>query len=279
MIHRVVLSIFLSMIIGATLSHAQSQDNTQDIPIADVHIHYSHDAWSIYPPKQAIGILRSANLKHAFVSSSSDEGTQMLYDEAPDLIVPVLRPYTRRGQLGTWMDDPEIIDHVKERLKKYTYEGIGEFHVYGDNTNSTGVREIVQLAQEYDLFLHAHSDAQAVRNIFEQDPQARVLWAHSGFDQPNDVAQLLSEYDNLWSDLAFRSDQASDGVVQKDWLDVFSKFPDRFMLGTDTYTPERWPYVIAHAQWSREWLSTLPNELAQKIAWQNADALLAKKNR
>ena len=71
-------------------------------PLADAHIYYSHDAWDILPPAEAIKVLRKAGLRRAFVSSSSDRGTQMLYRLAPDLIVPVLRPYRRRGELGAW---------------------------------------------------------------------------------------------------------------------------------------------------------------------------------
>ncbi len=51
------------------------------------------------------------------------------------------------------------------------------------------------------------------------------------------------------------------------------EFPDRFMLGTDTYTPDRWSDVGAHAQWSRAWLSELPPEIADRIATGNARAL------
>jgi len=34
--------------------------------------------------------------------------------------------------------------------------------------------------------------------------------------------------------------------------------------------------VIDNAEWSRGWLNTLPESLAQNIAWRNADALLKK---
>ncbi len=64
--------------------------------LVDAHIHYSHDAWDMLPPVEAIKILRKAGLKKAFVSSSNDDGTQMLYEQAPDLVVPLLRPYRRR---------------------------------------------------------------------------------------------------------------------------------------------------------------------------------------
>ena len=50
------------------------------------------------PPKAAIEILRKAGSKGAMVSSSSDDGTQKLYAEAPDLVIPVLRPYRQRGE-------------------------------------------------------------------------------------------------------------------------------------------------------------------------------------
>lgn len=62
------------------------------MPIFDAHLHYSHDAWESLPPKGAVALLREAGLKHAMASSSSDEGTQMLYQEAPELVLPVLRP-------------------------------------------------------------------------------------------------------------------------------------------------------------------------------------------
>ena len=67
-----------------------------ELPLFDAHIHYNHDAWESVPTKEAIARLRKAGMVRALVSSSSDEGTQKLYAEAPDLIIPELRPYTGR---------------------------------------------------------------------------------------------------------------------------------------------------------------------------------------
>ncbi|MBS8258622.1 amidohydrolase [Roseibium polysiphoniae] len=250
----------------------------QDLTIADAHIHYSHDAWEIFPPARAVEILRDANIRKAFVSSSSDDGTQMLYEEAPDLIVPVLRPYRRRGETRSWLHDPTVLDHVRSRLEVNEYAGIGEFHAYGEDINGDVMQGIIALARQYDLFLHAHSDAEAVHLIFKHFPEARVLWAHSGFDSPDEIRAVLEQYDTLWADLAFRSDHASGSAVDEDWQKLFEDFPDRFMLGTDTYTPERWPYIAANADWSREWLATLPPELAANIGHRNAEALLTASN-
>ena len=60
-----------------------------------------------------------------------------------------------------------------------------------------------------------------------------------------------------------------------EWRALFTEFPDRFTVGTDTYTPERWYYIGEHATWSRAWLADLPAPLAERIAWRNAEALFA----
>jgi len=246
-----------------------------DLPIFDAHVHYSHDAWTTLPPKEAVALLRRAGLKRVMVSSSSDEGTQKLFAEAPDLIVPSLRPYRTRGEIGTWVRDETVIPHLESRLAKHRYVAIGEFHVYGADADLPVMRRVVELARRDGLLLHLHGDADAVERVFRQDPGARILWAHAGFASPADVRATLRRHPMLWADLAFRSDPATDGRVAAEWRDAFTEFPARFMLGTDTFSPERWWYVPEHAAWARRWLADLPAGLAEGIAWRNAEAMLA----
>lgn len=247
-----------------------------DAPLIDAHVHYSHDAWQMVPTADAIAILRRAGLRKVLVSSSSDDGTQKLYEAAPDLIVPELRPYRSRGEIGSWMRDETVLQHIEARLAKYRYVGIGEFHVYGADADLPVLKRVVALARQHKLFLHAHSDADAVERLFRHDPQALILWAHSGFDRPDAVRAMLKRYPTLWADLAFRNDHAAQGKVDPAWRALFEEFPDRFMVGTDTFTPERWFYIEEHAKWSRGWLVDLPKPLAEKIAWRNAEALFAR---
>jgi predicted TIM-barrel fold metal-dependent hydrolase len=244
-----------------------------ELPIFDAHIHYSHDTREALPAKTAIEILRKAGVRRALVSSSNDDGTQALYAEAPDIIIPELRPYRVRSDISTWVRDDSVISYVEERLKRYRYAAIGEFHVYGSDADLPVVRRMVQLAREHNLYLHIHSDADAVERVFRQDPGARILWAHAGFERPERVREMLRRHRNLWCDLAFRTDHASGGKVHPDWRAAFLEFPDRFMVGTDSYTAERWHFVIEHARWSREWLADLPREVAEKIAWRNGEAV------
>ena len=265
-----LVSLFLLLVMQSGLSaHAGDRQ-----PLVDVHIHYSHDAWSVYPPERAVAILRDAGLRKAFVSSSGDDGTLRLHALAPELVVPVLRPYRTRGEIGTWMDDESVIPYLEQRLSAGSYAGIGEFHAYGDDIETEVLQAVIRLARENKLFLHAHSDREAIERILAADPHAVVLWAHSGFAPVDEIRQMLSRYPGLRADLAFRSEHASQGRLTAEWRALFEEFPDRFMVGTDTYTPERWYYVAEHAAWTRSWLSGLPEDLAENIAWRNAESLI-----
>ena len=248
------------------------------LPIFDAHLHYSHDAWENLPPPAVIEVLKKAGIKRAFLSSSDDEGQQRLYTLAPDIIVPSLRPYRTRGDAGTWTGDNAIIGYLEERLKKFKYAAIGEFHLYGADADLAVPRRMVELARQHGLILHAHSDIAAIERLFTQWPEARILWAHSGFARPDEVRDMLKKHKNLWCDLAFRGDHHSGGKVTDEWRAAFLEFPDRFTLGTDTYTPERWLYVGEHASTARAWLSTLPGDVAEKIAYRNAEDLLGSFN-
>ncbi len=247
-----------------------------ELPVFDAHVHYSHDAVEMLPVETVIELLRKANVKRALVSSSDDDGTQKLYAAAPDLIVPELRPYRRRGEIATWVRDPGVITYLEERLRKYRYVAIGEFHLYGADADLPVPRRMVQLARQYGLMLHAHSDADTIERLFVQWPQARILWAHSGFERPERVREMLARHPNLWADLAFRTDHGAGGKVPPEWRAAFLAFPDRFMVGTDTFVPERWHYVPEHATWSRAWLAELPPEVAEQIAWKNGEAVIGE---
>ena len=244
-------------------------------PIFDAHLHYSHDAAERVSPAEAIALIRKAGVTRAMVSSSDDDGTQKLVALAPDLIVPELRPYRRRSDLSIWVREPAVIDYVEARLARYRYVAIGEFHVYGSDADLPNVRRIVELARQNNMFLHAHGDTDAIERLFRQDPGARILWAHSGFIGPDDLRALLRRYPSLWCDLAFRNEHAIDDQLNPSWRALFVEFPDRFVLGTDTFTPERWYYIAENARQARAWLTQLPKPIAERIAWRNAEALVS----
>lgn len=254
-----------------TLAHAEKQ--VEPLPVFDGHIHYSHDVWNAISPQEAIRRLREVGVKRAMVSSSSDEGTQRLYQADPSFVVPSLRPYRKRGTIETWMYDETVIPYLKERLAKFRYAAIGELHINGEQAYLPVMREIISLAKQYQLVLHVHSDAHAIRFIYEQYPQARILWAHAGFDYAVIVGKMMDKYPLLMADLSFRGEIIIDGRIMKAWQILLNRHADRFLLGIDTYEPQRWLQIKNVMKWQRDLLSALPDTVAKKIAYDNSERI------
>jgi predicted TIM-barrel fold metal-dependent hydrolase len=51
------------------------------------------------------------------------------------------------------------------------------------------------------------------------------------------------------------------------------KYPDRFVVGSDTWVNQRWSAYDEIMGAYRRWLGELPPEVAQRIAWGNAAGL------
>jgi hypothetical protein len=264
---RLVRALILAALAGSGAPQAA------ELPIFDAHLHYSHDAWDLLPPAAAIELLRKAGVRRALVSSSNDEGQQRLVALAPDLIVPSLRPYRARGDQSRWMHDETVPAYLEQRLAQHRYVALGEYHIYGADVDLPVPRAAIALARRHGLLLHSHSDADAIERQFAQWPQARILWAHAGFDRPERIRALLARHPRLWCDLAFRTDHAPDGRLDSEWKALLLEFPDRFLLGTDTFTPERWSFVGEYARLARVWLAELPRAVAEAIAWRNGERL------
>jgi hypothetical protein len=244
-----------------------------DIPLFDAHVHWSENAHDEIPLERALAILDKSGVRMAAVSSTSDEATIKLYRANPQRVVPMLRPYRTRSDMGGWHNDAGIPAYLAERLKLGVHKGIGEFHLYGEDANSAVMKQIVKMAVERNLILHAHSDARAVEILFRHDARARVLWAHAGFTSAANVDAMMARYPNLWVETAIRHDIGPGGALADDWKAVFIKYQDRWLVGTDTYVTSRWHRMEEiHAE-TRSWLAKLPPAVAEKMAWRNGAKL------
>ncbi len=80
----------------------------------------------------------------------------------------------------------------------------------------------------------------------------------------------------MWADLAFRDELYRIDEIDPEWRQLLVDYPDRFLLGTDTYTPNRWYLVVENADEARHWLKLLPHSIANNIAYGNAERLVKK---
>ncbi len=268
-----IFLVVLGLLIGKDIPAAE-------LPLFDAHLHYSGNAWTDFPPEKVINLLDEAGVRMALLSSTPIEGTLKLYQHAPSRFIPELRVYRKSISVETWaveravwFKDPELIPFLERELERGIYRGIGEFHVDGHEVDTPVMRKLVDLAVARNIHLHAHSDAEAVAKLFSFNPKARIIWAHAGMSTPpSAIGEFMAKYPALWADLSYRS-VLTDGKLDPQWKALLVRFPDRFLYGSDTWMPFRWPQVPALAREARQWLSQLPNEVAEAIAYRNAAAL------
>lgn len=244
-------------------------------PVHDAHIHYDKDVWAVLTAADAIRLLLSENITRALVSATPTQGAEMLYRENPEVVIPMLRPYKDWRHRYTWFNDPGLEAYLLEHLARVPYRGIGEFHVFGKDADTQPVATMIELARERQLVLHQHTDLAGMKILLSMAHGVNVIWAHGGFNVAVEILhELFESYPNLYIELSLREGMVDeDGRLTAQWETFFEKYPNRFLVGMDTYKPGRWAALHEIAAAARDWLDQLPPELAENIAGKNLDRL------
>lgn len=254
------------------------------MPIFDAHLHYSRESWAKYPPERVASMLDTLGVRSALVSSGPDEGTFRLRAALGDRIVPLLGPYRKGQDVFSWTRDGTLIPYLDSTYRAGVHKGFGEFHLSTGQIDLPVVQAALRFAARNNLFLHAHAEARVIAELLNGvAPDYVVLWAHAGVTAtPEQVDALLARWPKLWTELSLRDDVAPNGVLDPRWRALFVKYPDRFMVGTDTWIVggtftgnERWDTYAIIVGAIRAWLGQLPTDLAEKIAHLNAERFMA----
>jgi len=119
--------------------------------------------------------------------------------------------------------------------------------------------------------------------LLAHNRQARIVWAHVGWDNTGHMTvsllrRLLAAHPNLYLQVkpparpaAFPENAPLDpaGSLRPDWLQLMEAFPERFVLGTDTFF-NRSEEPRGQAARAARLLTQLPKHLAVKLAFGNA---------
>ena len=243
-------------------------------PIFDAQVHYNQESRLRVSVDAVLNTAEELNVPWLLVGSIPNEGTWELYHRAPQRIIPMLVPGFTRDDRESWFNDEKILRYIETELQHKPYRGIGEFFLFDGQVDTPVVRGMVALAIEKDLVLHARSDPAAIAQLYAMGPSLRMIWAHGGmFTQPDKINEMLERYPALWVDISLRGDVAPNGVLDKNWRELILRYPDRFLIGSGTYTTEYWYQFRYNLNRYREWLNDLPPDIAQKIAYRNGLAL------
>ncbi len=244
-------------------------------PIFVVEMHYNDETWRIYTTRTITEGLTRHNVVGALVWSIPNENTERLASADRNRLHALLTPYRTREQLFTWYRDPDVVRYVEDAVRR-GYRGIGSFNLFADEIDTPVVRRLLALAAEHQLLLSSRSDATAIGALLTLEPRLRVLWAPGATDaSPGTVELMIQRHPTLSVNLALsRGTIAPGGTLDPAWRELFLRYPDRFMVGTDTYASASWYYFRYMLSDIRKWLAQLPPDVAERIAYRNAQGLL-----
>ncbi|MEO4046651.1 amidohydrolase family protein [Pseudomonas sp. CAU 1711] len=207
--------------------------------------------------------------------------------------------------------------HIRRMLELYPgfWQGLGEVFTrhddltaltYGDTprANNEAMTRVYHLAAEYDLpvLLHSNITSKRERNPLylaeieeplRNHPHVRFIWAHAGtslelhrhqrrldFLLPT-LERMLGEYPNLHIDLSWSVLRPylldAEGRADPRWVRLVSRYPARFMLGSDLVG--RFEGQGEHLAAFRPFLDALPEDVARRVARDNFLAVLPRKHR
>ena len=272
---RIVLAAALGLL---ALGSASGQ---APMRIFDVHLHYNQEPNPYYPLERVLDVFRRNNVAGILANSRPNKGTHQLVDaKAPGLwVVPFIRPYRTRDDVQNWSTDPAIYDLIEAEYKRGYFRGVGEFHIYGNTAQAPLVKQVVDFAAARNLYLLAHCDEAALLILLAHNRSAKIIWAHTGFSTPTRrVRELLETNPELMGELSYRGGiSEGGGKLAAEWRELFARHSDRFLLGSDTWTNERWFGYDTIMQTYRGWLAQLPEDQAKRIAHGNAERLFGGK--
>jgi hypothetical protein len=285
--YALIAMVFVAILV-ATAATARAADYTG--PLLDAHLHYNEEAWNgqsgPHSPEDVLARMQRNGVRAIVSNSRPNDGTKLLASspqtrEAGVTVIPFVRLYRNRADYDSWFRDESIFEMVQTEYARGTgggaYQGIGEFHLYDSaNANGTVAKKLMVFAEEKNLAVLAHVDDVAIDLLMANTPsrgqRTRLIWAHTGIGgaPPTRVDALMARYPLLMGELSYRPGlTCDDGQLCPEWRALVQKYPQRFLIGSDTWVNQRWLYYDDLMQGYRRWLGGLPQALALDIAWNN----------
>ncbi|TWC29231.1 putative TIM-barrel fold metal-dependent hydrolase [Pseudomonas sp. SJZ079] len=214
-------------------------------------------------------------------------------------------------------NDKNADAHIQRMLEldPGLWQGIGEVFTRHDDltalisgdvprANNEALARVYHLAAEHDLPVMLHSNItskrernplylQEIEDPLRNHPSVRFIWAHAGtsveihrhqkkldFLLPT-LQRMLEDYPNLYIDLSWSVLKPylldKQGSPDPEWLRLVSRYPTRFMLGSDVVG--RFDSLDEYLSGFAPFLDALPEKVAHQVARDNFLAVLPRRVR
>lgn len=267
-------------------------------PFADIHLHFKWDQKEIISAPEVVQKLHDNNVVLAMVAGMPPELALELSEAGGPWLLPLFSPYKDAVHRGHWFTDASVVSDAEAGLASGRYAGIGEVHIwssFGPRRDNAVFVGLLELAAKFQVPFMIHTEASShlfFEEICAAHPQVRFLWAHAGGHlKPDAVEKLMAQCPNVRVEVSARDPWRYDTLVDAQgellpgWRELFIKYQDRFMTGTDPVwnvrrgqtwdqADEGWNHYDMLLEFHRQWLKQLPPEVEEKIRLTNARRFL-----
>jgi len=218
--------------------------------------------------------------------------------------------FFRKGVSGmedeTSKEFSNILRALRKDIEKGKIVGVGELFLNNSESGSPKMRrksnifaptyqKLLDLVAEHNgvIQIHAQSDEDTLEQLSmlaDYNPNGKIILAHCGSNSSSQQIKILMEnHQNIFCDLSYRhkpmlSDKRikrfpemeifDESGIHDDWRELIISMPDRFMVGTDTKVLK--PYTKAVKNIRSGLLANLPQDVAEKVAYKNAEKIYNK---
>lgn len=194
------------------------------------------------------------------------------------------------------------IGEVLVRHWAYANEGkIGQHAEIDKRFDTLFIRQIAAVAMKHQVPMVIHMEGYPelvndLNTVLGELPSLKLVWAHGcGRSGSEVIRKLLTRHANLYCDLSnmtntggygsgwpkeesFTNQFEAKGVFHEPYKKLILDYPDRFFVGMDVAHQSRWTMENGNTfekrvTRTRELLSTLPEQVAKKLAHENAIAI------
>ncbi|PWW02928.1 putative TIM-barrel fold metal-dependent hydrolase [Paenibacillus cellulosilyticus] len=230
---------------------AELVDTYGELGLVDGHNHDASDSQyrrseSMWARNQVAHVVLFGDVSEPS-AINTDANSWTAYQSNPELYIPYFS--------GFDLHDPSSLDVVKENLEK-GYFGLGE--IAGASTYSPVVSNVLwkandpmdgYLPQIYDLIatykapILLHIDppngepVAKLEQAMSEHPDTTFIFGHiNAYNTPEEIDRLLSSHPNLYADFfaGFSVFNPEGGLHPENFIPVIKKYPDRFILSTDS---------------------------------------------
>lgn len=269
-----------------------------DGPIFDAHSHIKRQDMQGSEDGQElldiVGKLHEAGISGVFLFGRN-RGVQMQKSKHPTTVFPFAETAVQGGKLVL---NEDTVTNLEQQLQSGNFYGVGELPLRHEPTQSNLraddpiMLKIYDLGAKYQVPVNIHFTYHAdhvgeLEKALAHNPAAIIIWAHVGASSASVTKGLMAQYPNLYADISTRDPYLiphlnltlidTQGNLKPEWQDLFETYPERFLLGLDIWGADRANKITTLMTYFRSVLGQLSVEVAEKIAYKNAETLIAKK--